>query len=130
MGFWQAGDIADRVELGLIEEAQAKNELDYRSAQRAALESFLRTRALLSGDASEIAILSAWLAYLAGQDEDFLLINLEDLWLEPTPQNVPGTWDERANWRRKARLSIEAIRRDSALSDVLKTIGDIRRRMV
>jgi 4-alpha-glucanotransferase len=130
MGFWQAGDIADRVKLGLIEEAQAKNELEYRSAQRAALESFLRARALLDGDASATAILRGWLAFLAGQDEDFLLINLEDLWLEPTPQNVPGTWQERPNWQRKARFSIEAIRRDNALGDILTTIGDIRRRIV
>ena len=35
---------------------------------------------------------------------EFLLINLEDLWLEPAPQNVPGTWQERPNWQRKARL--------------------------
>ena len=130
MGFWQAGEITDRVQLGLIEEAQAKNELDCRNAQRAALESFLRARGLLSGAGSDAAILSAWLAYLAGQHDDFLLINLEDLWLEPTPQNVPGTWHERPNWRRRARFSMEAIRRDNAISDVLKTISDIRRRMV
>ena len=130
MGFWQGGDIIDRVELGLIDETQAKVELAYRSAQRAAFESFLRARGLLSGDASATAILSAWLAYLAGQDEDFLLVNLEDIWLEPSPQNVPGTWHERPNWQRKARFSVEAICRDNALSDVLKTISDIRRRMV
>ena len=130
MGFWQAKDIADRVELGLLEEAQAKNELDYRGAQRTALESFLRAHALLNGDASEAAIFNGWLAYLAGQNEGFLLINLEDLWLEPAPQNVPGTWRERPNWQRKTRFSLEAMCRNGAISDILKTISDIRRRMV
>jgi len=130
MGFWQAKDIADRVELGLLEEAQAKNELDYRGAQRIALESFLRARGLLNGDACEAAILNGWLAYLAGQNEEFLLINLEDLWLEPAPQNVPGTWRERPNWQRKARYSLEAIRRNGTISDILQTISDIRNRMV
>ena len=129
MGFWQAKDIADRVELGLLEEAQAMNERDYRGAQRAALESFLRARALLNDDASEAAILNGWLAYLAGQNEGFLLINLEDLWLEPAPQNVPGTWRERPNWQRKARYSLAEIRRLRPLGDLLKTISDIRGRI-
>ena len=129
MGFWQAKDIADRVELGLLEAAQAKNELDYRGAQRAALGSFLRAHGLLNGEASEAAILNAWLAYLAGQNEDFLLINLEDLWLEPAPQNVPGTWRERPNWQRKARYSLEQIRRLRPVGDFLHAISDIRRRI-
>ena len=55
-------------------------------------------------------VLGGWLTFLAGQDEDFLLINLEDLWLEPAPQNVPGTWQERPNWQRKTRLSFEEVR--------------------
>jgi 4-alpha-glucanotransferase len=129
IGFWQAKDIADRVELGLLDEAQANNERDYRGAQRAALESFLRACGLLNGDASEAAILNGWLAYLAGQNEGFLLINLEDLWLEPAPQNVPGTWRERPNWQRKARYSLEEIRRLQQMSDLLKTISDIRGRI-
>ncbi len=129
MGFWQAKDIADRVELRLLEAAQAKNERDYRGAQRAALESFLRARGLLNSDASEAAILNGWLAYLAGQNEDFLLINLEDLWLEPAPQNVPGTWRERPNWQRKARYSLEEIRRLRPVGDFLKAISDIRSRI-
>jgi len=27
----------------------------------------------------------------------------DDLWLEALPRNVPGTWQERPNWQRKAR---------------------------
>ena len=81
-------------------------------------------------DASEAAVLRGWLAFLAGQPAEFLLINLEDLWLEPAPQNVPGTWRERPNWQRKARYSIEDMRSQAALHDLLKTIGDIRARIV
>jgi 4-alpha-glucanotransferase len=74
-------------------------------------------------------VLRGWLAFLAGQPAEFLLINLEDLWLEPAPQNVPGTWQERPNWQRKARYSIEDMRRQAFLHDLLKTIGDIRARI-
>jgi 4-alpha-glucanotransferase len=64
---------------------------------------------------------------LARSEAEFLLVNLEDLWLEPLPQNVPGTWDERPNWMRKARYSLEAIRRMPELLDVLKSIDHIRK---
>ena len=39
-----------------------------------------------------------------------MIVNLEDLWLEPRPQNVPGTGPEQPNWRRKARYGLEALR--------------------
>ncbi len=129
MGFWQANDIADRVALGLLEETPAENERRYRAAQREALITFLRAHDLLSDDASAAAVLQGWLTYLAGQANDFLQINLEDLWLEPAPQNVPGTWRERPNWQRRAGHSLEELRRMRIVSDFLQTISDIRKRM-
>ena len=54
-------------------------------------------------------------------------MNLEDLWLETEPQNVPGTWQERPNWQRKARLSLEEIRTNPEFASLLRTIGDKRR---
>ena len=71
-------------------------------------------------------MLAAWLTFLAQNDEEFLLINLEDLWLEPLPQNTPGTWQERPNWQRKAHLPLETICEMGSVVEVLKTIGDIR----
>jgi 4-alpha-glucanotransferase len=55
---------------------------------------------------------------------------MEDLWLEVAPQNVPGTWQERPNWQRKARYSIKDMRDDVTIRDLLQTISDIRTRMV
>jgi 4-alpha-glucanotransferase len=75
-----------------------------------ALTSFLRARGLLSGRAPaapEVAV--ACLAHLAGTDVRAVLVNLEDLWGETRPQNVPGTGDEEPNWRRWARLGLEGI---------------------
>ena len=39
------------------------------------------------------------------------LVNVEDLWEEILPQNVPATNKERPNWRRRIRPSIEQIRK-------------------
>ena len=127
MGFWSGDDIEDRVALGLMSEAQGRDERQYRAAQRQALAGFLQARGLLRDDpADPAAVLKAWLCFLAENDEEFLLINLEDLWLEPGPQNVPGTWDERPNWQRRARLSLEALRESDSVAKLLKRIGDIR----
>jgi 4-alpha-glucanotransferase len=57
-----------------------------------------------------------------------LLVNLEDLWLEPQQQNVPGTWQERPNWRHKASFSLEQIQRLGAVIETLKSIDEIRKR--
>jgi 4-alpha-glucanotransferase len=51
----------------------------------------------------------ACLEWLAGSTAEVLQINLEDLWLETEPQNVPGTSVEKPNWCRKAKLSLEQI---------------------
>jgi 4-alpha-glucanotransferase len=126
MSFWSGSDIQDRVALGLLDETQARNEQQYRAAQREALIGFLRSHGCLGADASAAAVLRAWLAFLARQDEAFMLVNLEDLWLEPASQNVPGTWQERPNWRRKTRFSIEEIRQMSVLVETLREIRDKR----
>lgn len=129
MGFWSGADIQDRVELGLTSEAQARDESHYRDAQRRALIAFLRQRGLLTDESEDpAAVLDAWLRFLAGNDEEFLLINLEDLWLEPSPQNVPGTWQERPNWQRRARLTLEALHESEPIAKLLRQIGDLPRR--
>jgi len=129
MGFWSGKDIQDRVALGLIEDGQAQIEQQYRAAQRSALIAFLRARGWLSEDASAATVLQAWLTFLAREGEAFMLVNLEDLWLEPAPQNVPGTWYERPNWQRKSRFSMEEIRGMDGLVEILKTIRDNRGRI-
>jgi len=130
MGFWTGADIEDRFQLGLLTQAQAEQEQQFRAAQRDALVQFLQNRGLLSnGNGDPDAVLQGWLKFLAENEEAFLLINLEDLWLEPAPQNTPGTWQERPNWQRKARLSLEAIRQSDSILQLLQTISDIRRRV-
>lgn len=127
-GFWNASEIADRVELGLLDAAQAAQEQDYRAAQRQALIDFLRGRNLLAHDSDDpLAVLKGWLCFMAGSGADLLLINLEDLWLEALPQNVPGTWNERPNWRRRARHSLASLRENRSVLDILAAVSHTRR---
>jgi 4-alpha-glucanotransferase len=130
MGFWQEKDIDDSFDLGLLDSDQADHQRRYRAVQRDALVAYLRAHDYLGAENSAAAVLRGWLIFLAGQPAEFVLINLEDLWLEPAPQNVPGTWQERPNWQRKAQYSIEELRGLAWLNDLLTTISDIRARMV
>lgn len=130
MGFWIGGDIQDRLALGLIDAARAEDEHHYRAAQRHALVEFLYGRGYLAeATVDAAAVLHALLSFLADQSEAFLLVNLEDLWLEPAPQNVPGTWQERPNWQRKARCSLADVRTREPLMTLLRTISDKRSRI-
>ncbi|MGH7928222.1 MAG: 4-alpha-glucanotransferase, partial [Candidatus Binatia bacterium] len=127
-GFYNGADIDDRLALGLLAQPDSVPEREYRLAQRNALASYLGVGDPSQGrEAAAEALLRAWLFALARSEAEFLLVNLEDLWLEPAPQNVPGTWDERPNWMRKARYSLEEIARPPELLNTLRIIHDIRK---
>jgi 4-alpha-glucanotransferase len=128
-GFWQGGDIQDRLSLELLSPSEAEGLLQQRASAREALITFLKSRGWLKEDAAEpLAILRAWLSQLSSGDAYLVLVNLEDLWLEPLPQNVPGTWAERPNWKRKASMSFEHVRKSDSVTAILKAIDEIRRR--
>ena len=128
-GFWQEKDIEDRLALGLLSSQQSQIERQQRASIREALITYLKSRGWLEGESPEpLAIMRAWLSQLATGDAYLLLLNLEDLWLEPLPQNVPGTWEERPNWKRKARFSLDEIRKMDSVTEILKAIDEIRSR--
>src|SRR5262249_53086381 len=115
--------------LGLLSPPEAQNLRRDRASIREAFTTYLKSRAWLEEESPEpLAILRAWLSQLASGNAYLLLLNLEDLWLEPLPQNVPGTWEERPNWRRKARFSLDEICQMNSVAETLKVIDEIRRR--
>jgi 4-alpha-glucanotransferase len=127
-GFWNGDDIQDRLALGLLSPSETDKQCRDRAASCEALTAYLKARGWLEGDAPQpLAVLRAWLCYLANGNADLVLINLEDLWLEPLPQNVPGTWEERPNWKRKAQFSLERIHQMDSVADILKTIDQVRK---
>jgi 4-alpha-glucanotransferase len=129
-GFWQEKDIEDRLALELLSPPEAQIERQQRASAREALIAYLRSRGWLERESPEpLAIFRAWLSQLASADVYLLLVNLEDLWLEPRPQNVPGTWEERPNWKRKARLSLDEILKMDSATEILKAIDEIRSRL-
>jgi len=127
--FWNALDVDDRRDLGLLDGAGAAAERAARAAICKAVADHLVARGRLPpGTTDAGAVLAALLAELAAGPARLLLVNVEDLWLETHPQNVPGTAHERPNWVRKARLSLEAMQRDPGVMRVLERIAANRPR--
>jgi 4-alpha-glucanotransferase len=86
----------------------------------------LREQGLLGGDPDLPATLSACYRFLAQSDARLVLANLEDLWLETAPQNVPGPDVGNPNWRRKLRHSLEEIRSLASARELLEILNEAR----
>lgn len=111
-GWWAGHDIIDSVDLGLVAPGEAPDRIADRRSQIEAFAEVLARDLGTDVAVEPAAVLSAALEWLGGTPAQIVLATLEDLWLEERPQNVPGTSDERPNWRRRFAKSI-----DEALSD-------------
>lgn len=127
--FCQGHDITDRVTRGLLSEAESRQEYRTRQDMLVALCRFLHERGLLpDAEADFEAVLRASLTFLGASPAEVVLINLEDLWLDTQQQNYPGTYDERPNWRQKARYALETFRQMPQVVTMLQTINQHRQR--
>ena len=130
-GFWEGRDVDDLQALGLFDERQAAEERQRRGAQRQQLTGAAAAHWPGAwdgrGDPYPL-VLRDRLEHLAASPARMVLVNLEDLWYETEPQNVPGTRaDQRPNWRRKARLSFEEMTRHPEVVGALERIDQLRR---
>jgi 4-alpha-glucanotransferase len=143
-GFWTGGDIADRVDLGLIDEKEAEVEHALRKKLREQVLGWLKLEPnrtassqvagtgeptqggvvdwTLEADASEVFLQLT--ISLEKSDAAAVLVNAEDLWKALEPQNVPGTWKERPNWRRKAPFPLEHWQELPGVSKLVKALND------
>jgi 4-alpha-glucanotransferase len=122
-GFWRGSEIDDQLELGLIDEAGRRQAHQDRARLRERI-----SRSIGAGGMVEPATArQRLLERLAASEARFVLVTLEDLWLEEEPQNVPGTSDERPNWKRRASRSIEEITSDAAVRRMLASVDSRRR---
>ena len=97
------------------------------NGEQAAMTRFLKARRLLQGSESDtIAILEGLLRFLASSDAEIVLVNLEDLWLEREPQNMPGVPER--SWRHRTALSLEEMQNDATVNRLLKAVDQARRK--
>jgi 4-alpha-glucanotransferase len=127
-GFWTGNDIRLRARLGRLAARGAQRELAGRGKLVARLsEELSRDRRRRSRSSLAAAQACRSLSMLhAESDAPIQLVNLEDLWGEPRPQNVPGTIAEYPNWRRRARRSLPQITHDRRISGGLRELAELR----
>ena len=94
-------------------------------ALRARLKKSLSAFLKLKRPATE-TILEGALEFLARSRSRIVLVNLEDLWQETLPQNIPATSHERPNWRRRLRYGVQRIENDRKIFRVLQRINNTR----
>lgn len=59
---------------------------------------------------------------LAKTKGKYFVVTLEDFWSEEDPQNIPGTWKEYPNWRRKYSLPISQWTEDKQAKSILEIL--------
>jgi len=128
--FWHGLDIADRLDLGLIDAHEAQRLHAERAWLRDRVVSILVNKGQLprrdhrDSNASETRQ-DVWLALLedlAKGDAGVVVVNAEDSWGETNPQNVPGTWRERPNWRHKAKKALESWDQEPGLQALVEAM--------
>lgn len=125
VAWWDGADIDDRLELGLVDAEGAARERKERFRAIEQLKDWLRSCGALTMEDQEsdkqVPVLPM-LRSILDSPARLLLVNLEDLWLETRPQNIPGTSGERPNWRRKARYRFEEF---GEMPEVLKVLTEL-----
>jgi 4-alpha-glucanotransferase len=146
---WLAGDdLTLRHQLGLIDEATMASGRSRRRSDVATVVRRLRAdgrlggaepapdaisgappgRALSVPDPSPEQVAAALLEELGESEAALVIANIEDLWGERDPQNVPGTVTEHRNFARPMALTLGQIETDPRVADALTRLDRARRR--
>lgn len=130
-GFAKGLDIAERVQLGILHESEVPGEMSGRGRLLQSLAGALDLSFPGFGEEWEHQlpeVLRRWLLKLAESPARYLMINLEDLWLEDVPQNVPGTdSSQKPNWKLRMKKSFGQVRSDPRIGDLLEEINKSRK---
>lgn len=108
--FWQGDDVDRRRSLGLLDGPGATAEHAERADRREAVVAFLAERGRPVDPDDTEAVLRALLEELGTSSARWVLVALEDLWLEHRPQNVPGLGPDRyPSWRRRTARPVDRL---------------------
>jgi 4-alpha-glucanotransferase len=131
-GWWAGDDIEIMRELGLLTLDGAQRARAERADQkRVCVEALVAAGALPAGLVADAPgtpelVVAALYAELATGPAHDVLVTAEDLWLETSPQNVPGTSTERPNWCRPWSKPLSDALTDPAYVAVMDTVAKLR----
>lgn len=132
-GYWLCEDIAVKARLGIIPPGDNEDHLRrVREADKRQLVLALQNEGLLP-DGFDVGhapwtteLARAIHAYLAKSPCLFVDVRLDDLLEETQQTNLPGTFAEYPNWRRRLGRAIEEFRDDPSIAATLSTVERTR----
>jgi 4-alpha-glucanotransferase len=129
--YWLGTDIDERVEMGLLTVEEAQQETTARKIMRATVlegigEENIGEIAGVDQEKQMQRVLESIFDELAQSQAGTVLVNLEDAWFSLEPQNVPGTWKEKPNWKHKSRYSNQELDSVAYLKWIVKKINNAR----
>lgn len=118
--FWTGAELDQRAKLGFVDpEGVEAGKVRRASIRRAVLE-FLRRQGFLTEDTEDPeCVFKALSLWIAKSPAWLTQLNLEDIWGEMDPQNVPGTCLEHSNWTRKAARTLDELSKDIRIREIL-----------
>jgi 4-alpha-glucanotransferase len=108
-GWWRGSDIDDKRALKLIDDAQERGERHDREQQKTALLAFAGAHVEQDTLTEVERAMVAATTDLAVGPAEIVLVALDDLVLDPSAHNVPGTVTERPNWQRRVQSWAESL---------------------
>jgi len=126
--FWRGDDIARRAKLGMYPGQQQRDEdAARRDGERSGILRLLGDIGLSPADPGNAAdVIESLHAAIARTASMLAVVQLDDLIGETEPVNIPGTYREYPNWRRKLALPLEEIFSDerwSRLAAIMREAG-------
>ncbi|MEZ5963130.1 MAG: 1,4-alpha-glucan branching protein GlgB [Planctomycetota bacterium] len=124
--FLAGADIELQRELSCLDEGGMAAARAGRERAVAALTLELQARGFAGPDPDAGELVTAASRLLAAGGSEMVLLNLEDLWLELRPQNVPGTWRQLPNWRRRCAVPFAALQVQPEYRQIVGAVVDTR----
>lgn len=117
-GYLSAADLDLRKSVGFLSDDALGGALEER---RRNLEAFRRAFGIGNDVDSTDEFFARMIGFLLRTPCRLVLIGLDELFGEKTQMNLPGTTSEHANWRLKARISLEQFGGDATLTKRLQS---------
>ena len=126
-GFWAGDDFLWREALGI---GNNPNVLAHEKYVREQDKAVLSAMSNLDENPESLdgAVMAKLQSWLASAPSLAFAVPLEDIMLDRQQPNVPGTTDEQPNWRRRSKLSLEALKANTDCNKILDAIAAIRPR--
>ena len=125
---WQGLDICQQQSVGLLKPCNAPSARRRRTKAIRTLLGILETVCPNVASAKGLeTVLRCTLGWLGVSRARTVMVNIEDLWLETAPQNIPGVGDVYPSWRHRAAMTMEELRQDHHVGDALQMLRDAMR---